>query len=282
MSYGRYNYIAQPGDGVTSLIPQLGPYDFFAIQWGYMPIADAQSPEDERATLDAWASRQIEEPWLRFGGEDRAAWVDPTVLKENLGDDRIEATRLGIANLERVMGYLVDASTSLGSDYSKTQQSYDSLLDHRYYWLSSVVKLIGGVEETRTLAGRGDVQFHRVPKAKQQEALQFVLENLQTPAVFIPADVLDRLTPVGGMVRLQNDQNALLNELMDSDRLGRLDEGEMLNSADAYLPIDYLAELQAGLFAELKQDVPLIDPLRRDLQRTYVDTCLLYTSSSMS
>ena len=73
MSYGRYNYIAQPGDGVTSLIPQLGPYDFFAIQWGYMPIADALSPEDERTTLDAWASRQIDVPWLRFGGEDYPA-----------------------------------------------------------------------------------------------------------------------------------------------------------------------------------------------------------------
>lgn len=93
MSYGRYNYIAQPGDGVTSLIPQLGPYDFFAIQWGYMPIADALSPEDERTTLDAWASRQIDEPWLRFGGEDYPALFDPTVLTENLGDDRIEATR---------------------------------------------------------------------------------------------------------------------------------------------------------------------------------------------
>ena len=282
MSYGRYNYIAQPGDGVTSLIPKLGPYDFFAIQWGYMPIAGAQSPEDERPTLDAWASRQIDEPWLRFGGEDDAAWVDPTVLMENLGDDRIEATRLGIANLERVMGYLVDASTSLGSDYSKTQTSYNALLAQRYEWLWSVVKLIGGVEETRTLAGRGDVQFHRVPKAKQQEALQFVLENLQTPAVFIPADVLDRLTPAGGLYGLQQYQQMLLSDLMEPGRLARLGEGEQLNSADAYLPIDYLAELQAGLFAELKQDAPLIDPLRRDLQRIYVDTLQGYVDSDYS
>ncbi len=59
MSYGRFNYLAQPGDGVTNLLPQVGPYDSFAIQWGYAPIADAESPEAERATLDAWAARQI-------------------------------------------------------------------------------------------------------------------------------------------------------------------------------------------------------------------------------
>ena len=282
MSYGRYNYIAQPGDGVTSLIPQLGPYDFFAIQWGYMPIADALSPEDERTTLDAWASRQIDEPWLRFGGEDYPALFDPTVLTENLGDDRIEATRLGIANLERVMGYLIDASTSLGSDYSKAQTSYDTLLEQRYNWLSSVVKLIGGVEETRTLAGRGGVQFHRVPQAEQQEALQFVLENLQTPPVFIPADVLDRLGPDGGQYGLPYDQKLLLGELMEPSRLERLVVGEQLNSADAYLLIDYLADLQVGIFSELKQEAPVIDPIRRDLQRTYVDTLQGFVDSDYS
>ncbi len=74
----------------------------------------------------------------------------------------------------------------------------------------------------------------------------------------------------------------LLNDLMELGRLARLGEGEQLNSADAYLPIDYLAELQAGLFAELKQDAPLIDPLRRDLQRIYVDTLQGYVDSDYS
>ena len=91
------------------------------------------------------------------------------MLTENLGDDRIAATRLGIANLERAMGYLVDATTRLGGDYDKLAQTYDTILEHRYLWLSSVVKLIGGVEETRTLAGRGEAQFHRVPKASSKK-----------------------------------------------------------------------------------------------------------------
>lgn len=276
MSYGRFNYIAQPGDGVTHLMPQVGPYDRFAIQWGYAPIDDAESPEAERATLDAWAARQITQPWLRFGGEDYAAYFDPTVLTENLGNDRLAATRLGLANLERAMGYLIDATTSLGSNYDKLGDTYDTLLQHRFQWLSSVVKLIGGVEETRTLAGRGEARFHRVPKAKQQEALRFVLQQLQTQPAFAPTAVLDRLAPAGGSNLFIDQQKLLLHDLLDPSRLARLAEAEQLDGVDAYLPIDYLADVQAGLFGELQQDAPQIDPVRRTLQRSYVDTLLLY------
>lgn len=276
MSYGRFNYIAQPGDGVTNLIPQIGPYDRFAIQWGYAPIAGAESPEEERATLDRWAARQISQPWLRFGGEDFPADLDPTVLMENLGDDRIEATRLGIANLERVMTYLVSATTRLGGDYDKLGQTYETILDHREMWLSSVIKLIGGVEETRTLAGRGEAQFHRVPREDQQQALQFVLQHLRTPTRFIPTTVLDRLTPAGGLNSMTLSQQRLLMDLLDLGRLARMAEAEQLDGSSAYLPVDYLADLRAGLFDELKQAAPMIDPLRRALQRFYVDTLLLY------
>jgi hypothetical protein len=276
MSYGRFNYIAQPGDGVTNLIPQVGPYDRFAIQWGYAPVPGAESPEDERATLDRWAARQISQPWLRFGGEDFPSEVDPTVLMENLGDDRIAATRLGIANLERAMGYLVPATTRLGGDYDKLGQTYDTILAHRMQWLASVIKLIGGVEETRTLAGRGEAQFHRVPKEQQQEAVQFVLENLHTPTSFIPTTVLDRLTPADGLYSFKLFQQHLLRELLDMDRLARMAEVEQLDSASVYQPIEYLADLRAGLFDELQRDAPVIEPLRRDLQRYFVDTLLAY------
>ena len=45
MSYGRYNYVAQPEDKVPvkDLIPKLAPYDFFAIEWGYKPVSGAST-----------------------------------------------------------------------------------------------------------------------------------------------------------------------------------------------------------------------------------------------
>ena len=170
MSYGRFNYIAQPEDGVTSIIPRIGPYDIFAIDWGYRPIPDATTAADEFPTLHAWAARQREEPHLAYGGEDIASVVDPNVLTENLGSDRIEATRLGLRNLQRALGYLVTATTKAGGDFTKLNTMYSPILDQRGRWLDSVVKLIGGVEENRTLAGCDTRQFTPVARAERSRA----------------------------------------------------------------------------------------------------------------
>src|SRR5439155_5438990 len=68
MDYSRFNYVAQPEDKipVEDLIPKIGPYDIWATHWGYAPISQAKTAEDERSTLDQWAREQDQRPWLRF------------------------------------------------------------------------------------------------------------------------------------------------------------------------------------------------------------------------
>lgn len=50
MDYARFNYIAQPGDGVTVLSPHIGPYDMFAIEYGYRWYGK-NTPEEEKDIL---------------------------------------------------------------------------------------------------------------------------------------------------------------------------------------------------------------------------------------
>lgn len=270
MSYGRFNYVAQPGDGVTNLIPALGPYDLFAIHWGYAPIEDAFTPEDEFAQLDEWAAQQIDNPWLAFGGEDLPSWVDPTVLTENIGAERIEATRLGLQNLERVLDYLVQATTQPGHDFQQLTKTYYTLLDQRALWLSSVIKLVGGVEERRTLAGRGDKQFQRVSGERQRAAVQFVLANLETQPHYIPAAILDQFEPIDATGGFAFYQQLLLTELLDPLRYQQLVDGEVLNPTDAYPLVEFLYDVQVGLFSEFEAETVHVDPLRRGLQRSYL------------
>ena len=100
MSYGRCNYVAQPEDKVDpkNLIPKIAPYDFFAIEWGYKQVASAKTPDEEKKTLDAWAAKQLDNPFLRFGDVDNPfvgpGTVDPTVLTENIGSDPMQVTTL--------------------------------------------------------------------------------------------------------------------------------------------------------------------------------------------
>ena len=87
MDYSRFNYVAQPEDGIAiaDLIPKIGPYDKWATHWGYAPIPGATTPDQEKATLDKWAREQDEKPYLRFSTEGNGG-TDPGDETEAVGD----------------------------------------------------------------------------------------------------------------------------------------------------------------------------------------------------
>lgn len=273
MSYGRYNYVAQPGDGVKKLIPVVGPYDTFAIKWGYEPIPGADSSEAERKTLDQWASRQLSEPYLRFGGEDGPAAVDPTVLTENIGNDPVAVTALGLKNLDKVLSHLVAATSEKGEDYSVLEDTYKAVMNHQRNWYGAVAKQVGGVVESRTLPGKeGGEQFARVPAAKQKEAVKFLVENaFQTPKKLLDPKVVGRFRYSGLAADVTGMQATLLKSLLSEERLDRLAEAELSDPAGAYTGVALAADLSAGVWSELLADKPKVDPVRRALQREFVD-----------
>jgi len=272
MSYGRFNYVAQPEDNVKCLVPVIAPYDYFAIDWGYRPIPGARSPHAEMKTLDEWAARQLKEPWLRFGGEDGPSLVDPTVLTENIGSNRIEATVLGLKNIDRVLDYLMEATTNKGEDFALLEEAYKAILTHEQNWFNGVAKLIGGVRENRILAGRGGETFARVPKEKQKEAVNFLLAHaFVTPKRLLNSAIISQFRYSGVASDVLSMQKGLLRTLLSHDRLNRLFDAEVLDPDKAYTVVDLVGDVQNGLWSELKVEQARIEPLRRELQRTYLD-----------
>lgn len=272
MAYGRNNYVAQPEDKVKRLIPLVGPYDHFAIDWGYRPIPTAATAEAELPTLDKWAAKQIENPHLRFGGEDGPATVDPTVKTENIGSDSLKATELGLKNVDRVLDHLLAGTTTLGEDYSLLEGTYSVILSQRAGWLRAVALNVGGVVESRTLAGRGAETFTRVPKERQKEAVAFLLKHaFATPTKLLNPEIVNRFkySNVAGDITAQ--QAGLLRSLLAPARIRRLEDGELQAGEKAYTPLELVDDLQAGLWSELAADATKIDPLRRNLQRTYIE-----------
>ena len=272
MSYGRYNYVAQPDDKVKRLIPMVGPYDFFAIEWGYKPVSGNDSPEAERAELDKAAARQLEEPWLRFGGEDGPAQIDPMVKTENIGADPVEATALGLKNLDRLTDLLLPATQKLGEDDELLKDTYAAVMSHRSNWFRSVVTMVGGVMETRNLGGRGGDSFARVSKEKQQEAVKFLLDNaFTTPKKLLQPALLNRFQYLGIADSVTNQQLGILYSLLSANRFRQIMDAEVLAPAEAYSAMQFLTDVQDGVWSELKADQPQIDPVRRRLQRAYLD-----------
>jgi hypothetical protein len=272
MSYGRFNYVAQPEDKVKQLIPVIGPYDFFAIDWGYKPIASVKKAEEERPTLDKWAARQIDEPWLRFGGEDGPATVDPTVKTENISNDSIAATELGLKNLGRVLDHLVAGTTELGEDFSLLDETYKTILSHRRNWFNAVALEIGGVVESRTLGGRGEASFARVPKQRQKQAVRFLNEHaFATPHRLLDPAIVNRIKYTGVAADVAAQQKALLQSLLSGNRMRRLMDEELLLGDKAYTVMELMSDVQDGVWSELKMSQPKVDVLRRNLQRAYLE-----------
>jgi hypothetical protein len=272
MSYGRFNYVAQPEDKVKQLIPVIAPYDYFAIEWGYKPIPGAKKSEDERPTLDKWAAKQIDEPFLRFGGEDGPATVDPTVKTENIGNDSIKATELGLKNLDRVLDHLVDATTNTGEDFSLLDDTYKTLVAHRGNWFRAVALNVGGVVESRTLGKRGNETFTRVPKEKQREAVKFLNDYaFTTPTKLLNPAIVNRFRYTGVASDVSSQQKQIMQSLLSGARIRRLMDEELLQPGKAYTVSELVADVQDGIFSELKGEKVKIDVLRRNLQRAYID-----------
>jgi hypothetical protein len=281
MDYSRFNYVAQPGDNAY-LLPRLGQYDYFAIEWGYKPIPGANSCDDEWPALDAVAARQVDDPMLRFGGENDAAEVDPTVGTQVLANDPIGAADMGLRNIDRVVPLLIPATTDKGKDYSQLTEVYWALLVKRQKQLQAVAKLVGGVEETRLGAGRGTLPFKPVPAARQRQAVAFLIERgFSRPDALLDPDVLWRIGPADNAAPVQDTNQKLLAQLLDAAVLRRMAEASGYpGTKETYQGIDLVKDLNRGLFAELKRPAPVVDSYRRDLQSTYVAMLVAKLGSS--
>ncbi len=270
MAYGRFNYVAQPGDNAR-LIPMIGPYDRFAIEWGYTPVPGATTPESEQSVLDAIAARQVTDPTLRFGGEDAPAQVDPTVQTENVGSDPVAASTLGMKNIQRIVPLLIPATTKFGETYDQLEEVYAQLLNQRLEEVMHVTKLVGGVVENRYHAGRGVDVFTPVPREQQARAVQFLVANVFTaPTYLYPASIVNKIQFTGVSDRILQEQSMVLQSLLSNARIGRLQEKQVTSSAPAYTVSQLVTDIQNGIWSELDSKSPTIDMYRRNLQRAYL------------
>ncbi len=281
MDYGRFNYVAQPGDGAR-LIPVVGPYDKFAIEWGYKPILSATNPEEEKPELDRIAARQVQDPTLRFGGGGFGG-SDPSTQTEDLGSDGVEATRLGMQNLRRVMGYLEAASTKFGEPYDDLNDMYGEVWGQFNLETGHVMAIVGGSVMTDYHAGRGGAVYEPVPRERQKAAVRLLCDEVLSPPIWmVPSGVLSKIQPSGASSRMLSAQQRVLNSLLQDSRIARMAELESQLGDRAYGPQELIDDLRAAVFASLKAGSPKVDLYGRQLQRAYVLTMADKLSSKSS
>jgi hypothetical protein len=274
MDYSRFNYVAQPEDGIAveDLIPRIGPYDTWATMWGYTPIPGAKTPDAEKPTLNKWAKEQDDKPWLRFSTANSNG-ADPGEETEAVGDaDAVKATALGVKNLQRVAKMLMSATAyKEGETYEQLAELYGRVLSQWSTEMTHVAGIVGGFNSQEKVIGQEGRIFNLIPKEKQKEAVKFLSDNaFTTPSWMIDEEILRRIEPVGVIDRIHTAQDRVLNQLLNSARFARLMEQEALDGNLAYSPVEFLASVRKGIWKELDAPAVKVDPYRRELQRSYL------------
>ena len=268
MDYARFNYVAQPEDGDVGLMPKIGPYDKWAIVYGYRPLPEANSAEAERAILNTMIKERAGNPLYRYG---RFSTFDPSSQTEDLGDDAVKASTYGIANLKRIVPNLVEWSTEEGREYDNLQELYGQVIAQLGRYMRHVGSNVGGVYEYRKTADQEGFVYTPVPAQHQREAVRFLNAQLfATPRWLIEPDILRRIESNGMLERLRRLQVQTLNRLFNADRLKRIAETEALNGSSSYRMTELFADVRQGIWTELNSR-QAIDPFRRNLQRAFLN-----------
>jgi len=267
MDYARFNYVAQPEDVGINFYPAIGPYDKWAIEWGYRPIPQADSPEAEKPILNAWV-RKHDDPLYYFAGSTGA---DPTAQSEALGDDGVLASEYGVLNLQRSMENLVDWSTEPGEDFSELDELYGALVGQWNRYLGHVATIVGGVERVFRTADQPGDPFRIVPEAEQRRAVRFFADQVfSTPTWLADPGILAKIGNPSTVDRLRTVQARGLGQLLNAGRLERLLEQEAQLADQAYTLGELFTDVRGAVWTEL-QGARSVDIYRRNLQRAYVD-----------
>lgn len=291
MDYARYNYVAQPGDGVTAVSPHIGPYDIFAIEYGYRWYG-LPTPEAEKDVLYDFLNKHNGRLYKYSEAQDPRSAVDPRAQNEDLGDDPVRSSELGIANLKRIVPEIIKWTTTgeKGQTYEEASRLYYAVITQWNNYLYHVMANIGGIYIENTTVGDGVKTYTYVEKEKQEASLDFLLnEVLCYPRWLFDTEISDytfllRKNPTGVIEYapsqiLKNTQGYIFWDLLLNDRLMRMLENELKNGKKAFTVVEMMDKMHNSIFATtIKGGTP--DVMERNLQKGFLDALITAAAES--
>jgi hypothetical protein len=267
MDYARFNYVAQPGDGVTNFYPMIGTYDIWAIKWGYTYF-DGESTKSEQKILNEWIKSHSGDYEYWFGYSNG---IDPRSQTESIGDDNMMASFYGIQNLKKILPKLLEWSYEEGKNYDDLKELYLNVHSQFRRYIGHVSTNVGGVfEDLKSNEEEGSVYVH-VPKPQQKEAINFLNSYIFGSLDWlVDNNILDKIENIGAVERIRSLQVYTLNRLFNYNRLARMIENEQINKNLSYTVSEMIDDLNKTIWKDLysNQNINLYN---RNLQKGYVN-----------
>ncbi len=277
MDYARFNYVAQPEDGVTDYFPRIGDYDKWAIEWAYKTV-NGKSADDEKMTLNKETIKRIKEnSRLWFGTESSP--FDPRSQSECIGDNNMKASEYGIKNLQKLIPNLNEWTKEEGDKYDNLEAMYNEIVGQFRRYMGHVTKNVGGIYETPKSIEEEGVVYDPTPRNLQKDAVNFLNSQLfSTPKWLIDPAILNRIRPDQGVGAVLAIQEGTLNSLLAGDRMTRIIETNQ-RYANSYTLDELMTDIRTGIYSELKTKAP-IDTYRRNLQKVFAEKLIAAIAAS--
>jgi len=263
---------------------KLGPYDFWAIEYGYSFASDLKP-----------VLQRVSEPELQFATDEDTSGPDPLARRYDFSKNPLDYVKEQSILIERFRQKLMSDYVKAGDSWSKAREGYELTLNLQMRNTSMMSNWIGGAHVNRDK--KGDPQerlpIEVVSAETQRDALNFVLEStFRDSAYALSPELLARLTKdffegFGGDPawpvhdRILSMQASTLTQLMNATSLRRVYDNEFRIPADqdAFTLPELLQSVSDEIWSELKLPVenkfsaraPMISSLRRNLQREHME-----------
>jgi Met-zincin/Domain of unknown function (DUF5117)/Domain of unknown function (DUF5118) len=290
MEYNPWNLALRGAKQGEYQMSTLGPYDYWAIEYGYREIA----PEEETRQLAVIASRN-REPDLAYATDEDASFLslDPQINQLDLGREPLAYAQKRFALVRELWERTEGRTLKEGDSYSLLRRNFSRGLSEAGQGAVYAAKYIGGLTTLRDRAGSGRDPLTPVPVDKQREALQLIATQVFSADSFrfspaflrrmsVSAFDIDDAVELGRSVpsvdiaidqQVLSMQRSVLAQLLGETIAQRLinNEAKVDDPKQALRLSELYATLHAAVWSELggktAKDIPL---MRRNLQREYV------------
>jgi len=279
MDYARFNYVAQPQDSVPfeGLVGRIGPYDVWAIEWGYRWFPQTRNSEEELPILNKWIVDKLKDSKFWFGSEFSSN--DPRVQSEDVGDNAMHAGEYGIRNLQRVVPNLIKWTYQKNEGYRNLNTTYSNVVEQYNYYLNHVLSNIGGTYETSKTMDQPGPVYEPVGEQPQLEAMNFLTRHVfSEPKWLLDTTIIARLGQMP-IQRVNSTLETVLNTMMSTPTLIRMVEAQTAFPGKTYPVMHYLEDMDNVMWTELRS-YDTISTYRRNLQRLYVGRLIEIMKSS--
>ncbi len=291
MDYARFNYVAQPEDGVKHISPQIGVYDKYAINWAYRWF-NTETAWEELPILNEMIRKHENDPLYHYGPQqDSKNIVDPSAQSEDLGDDAVKAGLYGLKNLERISKEVENWACEEGKGYEEAGKLMMGIIGQWFTYANHVVANIGGIYLDQPVYGENKAAYTNVSKKKQQEAVRYLLNHVfNLPNWLQQAKIYEKTYPIKESVvgdieyaptTLFRDLHArIFFLLLQKERLLRMLENEAANGNEAYKLADLMSDLHQGIFKKTIKGKNL-GVYDRQNQKNFVDALIISQNKTL-